>query len=129
MERQKKAEEEFKKQEVIRLEKETALAKAQKLEYARTKWDEYQKMGMGKKSKEELKAEKEAKRRKESVEDLDTKLETYASAMTPLGKDRFMNSYWWTPARPDRLYVEHTYKLTPEMMPMVARVVQQNTGV
>ena len=48
--------------------------------------------------------------------------------MTPLGTDRYMNKYWWTPAAPDRLYVEHTYKLKPAMMPLLAKVVLEQQG-
>lgn len=126
-ERQKRELEEFEKQEAIRKAKEAEKEKIERKKRGLAKFEKLQEQGFGKQTKEEVVREKEEMRLARKRETLDAKLEQHACSLTPLGRDRFLNRYWWTPAYPARLYVENM-KLPTEFMPPLAQAIRSASG-
>eukprot|EP01043_Picozoa_sp_COSAG02_P017756 COSAG02_NODE_812_length_16908_cov_238.494319_12_plen_1820_part_00 len=126
-ERQKRELAELQKQEEIRKAKEAEKEKLERRKRGLAKFEKMQEQGLGKQTKEEVLREKEEMRLARKQEALDTKLEQHACSLTPLGRDRFLNRYWWTPAYPSRLYVEKM-KLPTEFMPPLAQAVRSASG-
>eukprot|EP01046_Picozoa_sp_COSAG06_P077662 COSAG06_NODE_25400_length_638_cov_0.658627_1_plen_212_part_11 len=130
LEREKAMEAEKQKRELAELEKQEAIRKAKEAEKEKierkkrglAKFEKMREQGLGKQTKEEVMREKEEQRLARKQEALDTKLEQHACSLTPFGRDRFLNRYWWTPAYPGRLYVEKM-KMPAEFMPPLAQAI------
>ena len=126
-EREKRELEELEKQEKIRLEKEAEKEKDARRARGMKKFKQLQAQGRAKQSKEEYQREKEERRVRKKQEKLTSDLEAHACSLTPLGRDRFLNRYWWTPAYPGRLYVEKM-KVPLEFLPPLTRAVHACAG-
>lgn len=125
--RQKEALAEMAKQEAIRKDKEADKEKVDRKTRGLKKFEKMQEQGLGKMTKEEVQREREEARLAKKQEALDTRLEAHASSLVPLGRDRFLNRYWWTPAYPGRLYVEKM-EMPADFMPPLAQAIAGVAG-
>ena len=125
--RQKEALAEMAKQDAIRKDKEAQKEQVDRKARGIKKFVKMQEQGLGKMTKEEVQREKEEARLAKKQEALDTKLEAHTPSLTPLGRDRFLNRYWWTPAYPGRLYVEKM-EMPADFMPPLAQAIAGVAG-